>query len=232
MPLSLKNLLIKKPDPLPVQENVPAPDEFAQVTEAMAERLAKRTPNLLKALNALHKKDTTPQNQARDLQEWVDREQQEIANLKRAIWERKQAFLRGVSRDEKSRLSRRHPVWASIYFLYLHQIKDLYTVHKNESTIIRCVVDPQVLHFLKIFLYASGNNAISIDSRKAATPSDLDKSAHETAKPDGGAGGHDPAGAYIFRSLPGGHARWTFTGNRWGIDEHIVWLDFGKSQGY
>jgi hypothetical protein len=35
-------------------------------------------------------------------------------------------------------------------------------------------------------------------------------------------------GGYVFQSLPEGHAQWTFTGNRWGFYNNILWLDFGK----
>jgi hypothetical protein len=231
MGLSLKNLLIKTPGLFSTRENTTMPEGFEEITEAMAERLADRVPKLLKGLDALQKKTGVSQHHTIELQKWVDKENEELLNLKKTVSERKHSYLKTLSEDARTGLIMRHPIWISNFDVYLDQIQDLFAIHKNESTIVQCAMEGNVFNSLKIFYYASRGNVLCINSNK-----DLKFVSDETllkGETDAEqANGEDhPSDEYIFRPVPGGQAQWIFTGNRWGIENHILWLDFGKSEG-
>ena len=225
--ISLKNLLTKAPGLFSTRENTRVPEEFEVITEAMSERLAERVPKLLKGLEALQKKTRASQRHKIELQKWVDKENEELLNLKETISERKRSYLKSLPENARSLLVKSHPVWASNFNLYLDQIQDLFAIHKDECTIVQCILETHTFKSIKIFYYASGGNLLCINSRRnleydvntiplQCRDVQLDNSE-----------GH-LLGEYIFRPIPKGHAQWTFTGNRWGVENHILWLDFGK----
>jgi hypothetical protein len=230
MGLKLKNLLTKGADLFSATENASPPEEFEIITEAMAERLAERAQKLLKGLDALQNNTKASQHDKIELQKWVDKENDELFHLKIHICERKRSRMESTPESGRSLLGKRHPVWADDFNIYLDQIEDLFAVHKNECTIIQCNLGEDVLQSLKIFYYASEGNILCINSHRS-----LEYNSHTIpvsfsieVSPD--FSDDRPMGEYIFRPIPGGHAQWTFTGNRWGIDNNIVWLDFGKNK--
>lgn len=230
MGVNLKNLLAMAPGLFPSKRNPPEEEEFEVITEAMAERLAERTPKLLKGLDALQKNTKASQQHKIELQKWVDRENEELYNLKETIGERKRSHLASVSENARSLLAKRHPVWAHNFNLYLDQIQDLFGIHKDMNTIIQCILEPSTLRLLKIFYYASGENLLCINSRRNLIYDEKEIPVKYRAGNPLTCTDENHSGEYIFRPIPGGHAQWTFTGIRWGVENHMVWLDFGKSQ--
>jgi hypothetical protein len=228
--MSLKNLIIKAPGLFSTRENTSVPEEFEVITEAMAERLAERVPKLLKGLEALQKKTRASQHHKTELQKWVDKENEELLNLKETISERKRSHLKSLSENARSTLVKRHPVWASNFNLYFDQIQDLFAIHKDERTIVQCILETHTFKSIKIFYYASGENLLCINSLKNLKYDDSEMlRPSRTYVQNDNSDGH-PLGEYIFRPIPGGQAQWTFTGNRWGVENHILWLDFGKNK--
>jgi hypothetical protein len=230
MGLNLKNLLTKGADLFSTKENASPPKEFEVITEAMAERLSERAQKLIKGLDALQKNTKASQHHKIELQKWIDKENEELFHLKVNIRERKHSHMESTQESGRSLLGKRHPVWANDFNIYLDQIQDLFAVHKNECTIIQCNLGEDVLRSLRIFYYASEGNILCINSHRS-----LEYDCHTIpvsfsieVSPDFLEG--RPTGEYIFRPTPGGHAQWTFTGNRWGIDNNFVWLDFGKNK--
>jgi hypothetical protein len=222
--MSLKKMLNKTPGLFSTRKNTLVPEEFEVVTEAMAERLAERVPKLLKGLEALQKKTGASQHHKVELQKWVDKENEELFNLRAMIIERKRSYLESISENAQSLLVRCHPVWASNFNLYLDQIQDLFAIHKDESTIVQCILEAHIVKSVKIFYYASGENVLCINSRKNLKYASAEINVRQNNSND------HPQGEYIFRPIPGSHAQWIFTGNRWGIENHTLWLDFGKSK--
>lgn len=228
--VNLKNLLAMAPGLFPSKESPPVQEEFEAITEAMAERLAERTPKLLKGLDALQKNTKASQHHKIELQRWVDKENEELRNLKKTITDRKRSHLTTVSENDRSLLEKRHPVWARNFNLYLDQIQDLFGIHKDRSAIIQCILEPNTFRLLKIFYFASGENLLCINSRRNLKYEEKEmpvkyRAGNPLASPD-----ENHMGEYIFRPIPGGHAQWTFTGIRWGIENHMLWLDFGNNQ--
>lgn len=231
MGINLKNLLARAPGFFPSKESPSKQEEFEIITEAMAERLAERAPKLLKGIDALQKNMKASQHHKIELQKWVDKENEELLNLKETISERKRSHLATVSENARSFLVKRHPVWASNFDIYLHQIQDLFGIHKDRNTIIQCILDPHILSSLMVFYFASGETLLCINSRRNLK---YDKNEIPLKRSNEHTLSHNdenPSGEYIFRPIPGGHAQWIFSGNRWGVENNMLWLDFGKCSG-
>jgi hypothetical protein len=207
------------------------PEEFEEITEAMAEKLTDQIPELLKKIDALQKNKSASRYHKIELQKWIDKVNIELLNLKETVSERKHLYFKTLSDDVQLRLADRHPVWMRDFNLYFDQIKDLIAIHKDESTIVRCLLKTNTLRSLEIFYYASNGNVLTINSNKnlkyvgsEVPPVQRDNAEHKNVI-------DRPTGEYIFLPIPEGHAQWIFKGNRWGIDKNILWLDFGKSKG-
>jgi hypothetical protein len=151
--------------------------------------------------------------------------------LKEAIYERKYSYLQTLSKDEQFCLAERHPVWIIDFNLYLDQIQNLIVIHNDENTIIQCFLGAHLFRSLKIFYYASDGNALAINSNKNLkyisfqTPSERINNALRNNFLN------RSKGEYVFLPKPEGHAQWIFKGNKWGLDNNLLWLDFGKRQG-
>jgi hypothetical protein len=228
--MSLKNLFTKTQVLFSAREAIRLPEEFEVITEVMAERLADRVPKLLKGLDALREKTEASQHHKIELQKWIDKENQELLDLKETICERKRSHLESISENARSLLRKRHAVWASNFDLYIDQIQDLFAIQKDESTIVQCILEEHALRTLKIFYYASGESLLCINSRRNLRYNKSEMPVKSQTDVPSDTSDQYRFGEYIFRPIPGGHAQWTFTGSRWGIENHILWLDFGKSR--
>jgi len=228
MGLSIKHLSLISSGPRSDTDNPTISPGFEELIEAMAERLADRTPKLLKGLDALQKKARTSQHDVTKLQAWVDKENQELLNLKETIRERRGSYIKTLSVDARACLAVRHPVWMSNFNMYLDQIQDLFAIHKDGRAVVKCTLQANTLKALKIYYYPSCEAVLCINSDQSQkcvsdeTPIDGWAESKQSLKES------YPSNEYIFRSVAGGHAQWIFTGNRWGIENYILWLDFGK----
>jgi hypothetical protein len=97
----------------------------------------------------------------------------------------------------------RHPAWISNFNMNLDQIHDLFAISKDEHIIVQSTLETSVLKSSKIFYYGSGGDMLCINSYK-------DLKCEDDALPV------KCGGEYLLRPGPGGHAQWTFPGNRWG----------------
>lgn len=224
----MRNVLIKPPDLFSKKQSPGISEGFEEVTEVMAERLAGRVPKFLKKLDALQEKTGASQRVKIELQKLLDKENKELLNLQATIRERKRLYLDALSKDDRSRLASRHPVWISDFNIYFDQIRDLFAVHKDEREFVKCILEEKILNALRIFRYVSDGDAICVNSHKSLEY--VSNETHMTRESEEKQYYNDPYpwGEYIFRPVAGGHAQWTFTGNRWGLEDHILWLDFGK----
>lgn len=231
MGFSLRNKRIKTQVLLSSRNSTNVPAVFIEMTEAMAERLADQVPELLRRIDGLQKSKSASQYHKIELQRWIDNKNNELLNLKEMIIARKRSHFKTLSNDEQALLAERHPVWMNDFNLHLDQIQDLIAIHKDESIIIQCLLETDILKSLKIFYYASDNNVLTINSNKNLMP--LNHQVQMQREDDVTHRGvlfHPTTGEYNFLPMPERHAQWTFKGNRWGIDNHILWLDFGKNK--
>jgi hypothetical protein len=228
MGLSIKHLSLISLGPRSDTDNPTISPGFEEVTEAMAERLADRTPKLLKGLDALQKKARTSQRDVTKLRAWVDKENQELLTLKETIRERRDSYIKTLSVDARACLAVRHPVWVSTFNMYLDQIQDLFAIHKDGRAVVKCTLQANTLKALKIYYYASCEAVICINSDQNLQCVRDETNAEYWAKGKQDYSEICPSGKYIFQPVAGGHAQWIFTGNRWGIENYILWLDFGK----
>lgn len=230
MGFSLRNILITTQDLLSNRGNANIPEGFEEITEAMSERLADQIPELLKRIDYLKNNKSISQSNIIEVQKWIDKKNNELLNLKEAISERKYLYLKNLSDNEQLCLAERHPVWMIDFNLHLEQIQDLIAIHKDGNTVIQCFLETHIFRSLMIYYYASDGNALTINSSKnlkhisCQAPSELRNNALCANIID------RPNGEYIFLPIRDGHAQWIFKGNRWGIDNNILWLDFGKKQ--
>jgi hypothetical protein len=228
MGLSIKHLSLISLGPRSDTDNPNISPGFEEVTEAMAERLADRTPKLLKGLDALQKKARTSQRDVTKLRIWADKENQELLNLKETIRERRDSYIKTLSVDARACLAVRHPVWVSTFNMYLDQIQDLFAIHKDGRAVVKCTLKANTLKALKIYYYASCQTSLCINSDQVQKYVSDETPIEGWAESQQGLTNTYPSNEYIFRSVAGGHAQWIFTGNRWGIENYILWLDFGK----
>ena len=228
MVLNLKNLRIKTQALLSTRENTDMPEGFEEITEAMAEKLTDQIPEFIKRVDSLHENTSASHYHKIELQKWIDNKNKELLSLKETVSERKYSYLGTLSGDARIRLAERHPVWMIDFNLYLEQIQDLIAIHKDESTIVQCFLETDILGYLKIFYYAPDGNVLTINSNINSKNIRHELSVKHRVNVIQNNITERLTGEYFFQSLPEGHAQWTFTGNRWGIDNNILWLDFGK----
>lgn len=232
MGFSLRNILITAQDLLSNRDNANIPEGFEEITEAMSERLADQIPELLKRIDYLQKNKILLQSDKIEIQKWIENKNNELLNLKETINERKCLYLKTLSDNEHLLLAERHPVWMIDFNLHLDQIQDLIAIHKEGKTFIQCFLEAHLFRSLKIFYYISDGNTLTINSNKnlkyigCQMPSEHRNNTLRNNVID------RPKGEYIFLPISEGHAQWIFKGNRWGIDNNILWLDFGKTQGH
>ena len=205
-------------------------ESFEEITEAMAERLAWQIPAFLKRIDILQKNKITPQSHKVEMQKWIDKTNKELIGLKETIIKRKRSYVETLSENEQMRLAERHPVWMNGFNLYLEHIQYLIAFHRDESTIIQCILVADILRPLKIYYYASGGDVLAINSRNSLKYSTCGASTQWEDNVIQSNVVDRPTSRYIFLPAPEGHAQWIFMGNRWGIDNHRLWLDFGKSK--
>lgn len=231
MGFSLRNKRIKTQEILSSRNSTNIPAGFVEITEAMAERLANQVPELLRRFDSLQKNKNASQYHKIELQKWIDNENEELLNLKETVSARKHSYLKALPDDEQALLAERHPFWINDFNLYLDQIQDLIAIHKDESIIIQCLLEADIFSLLKIYYYASDNNVLTINSNKKLKPMNHqvqmqreDNVTHKSVID------RPATGEYIFLPMPERQAQWAFKGNRWGIKNHILWLDFGKNK--
>ena len=229
--ISFKNISFKTQESLSKRDTSDIPEVFGEITEAMAERLADQIPELLKKIDYLQKNKNLSQKDKNELQKWVDKKNEELCKLKETIAARKYSYIKTLSDDERVSLVERHPIWMGDFKLCLDQIQDLAAIHRDENTVIQCLLDPDTFKSLKVFYYVSDGQVLIISSSKnvKGIPS------HEPLEHNTNVV-HDTVidrsqGEYTFLPMPEGHAQWIFKGNRWGIEKSVLWLDFGKNKG-
>jgi hypothetical protein len=89
-------------------------------------------------------------------------------------------------------------------------------------------METAILRYLKIFYYASDGNVLTINSNINSKHVSHESSVKHRVNVRQNNITDRLTGEYFFQPLPEEHAQWTFTGNRWGFDNNILWLNFGK----
>lgn len=231
--VSFKNISFKTQESLSKRNGSDINEVYGEITEVMAERLADQIPELLKRIDYLRKNKNLSQKDKNELQKWIDKKNEELFELKETIAARKYSYIKTLSDDERLHLFERHPIWMNDFKLCFDQIKDLAAIEKDKNTIIQCLLNPHTFKSLKIFYYASDGNVLTINSNNS-NKNLKSITSHEPLEPNMKAVHNNvidrSGGEYIFLPMPEGHAQWIFTGNRWGIENSVLWLDFGKSK--
>lgn len=204
-------------------------DAFQETTEAMSEILAQRVPRLLKALDALQKKTKASDQHRSELRAWIDKENGELLCLKEAIAERKRSFLEAASAGQRQSLASFHPVWMTSFNVYIEQIIELYATQRDGRTIIHCKMPDSTFNSLRIYYYASGSDLLCVNSHRNLPYASCPDLVGREPVCNLSFSDEKPYGEYVFHPIAGGKAQWLFTGCRWGIDENVVWLDFGDN---
>jgi hypothetical protein len=198
--------------------------------EAMAEELVDRVTRLRKCLRVLPEKQDVLQKEMAEFLKWADNENQELVELKETIIKRKHSYLETLPPDDRTRLSRRHAVWITGFDMSMDQIRDLSLVYEEEGAIVRCTLEAHVLKALKIYHYAAGGLFLRIRSdRKVLISDEHDLSEYMSTM--GLMENEIPSpGEFIFHQRDQRHSEWIFSGKRWGLTDHILWLDFGRDE--
>jgi len=225
---SLKNLRFNAYNMFLDKKNMVVPESFEEITEAMAEKLAHQIPVLLRSIDILQKNKIPPQSLKLETEKWIDRTSKELIELKETVIKRKHSYIETLSENEQMRLAERHPVWMNGFNLYLEQIQDLMAIQRDEKTIIQCILKADILRSLKIYYYATDGDVLTINSLSSFKYTTCGTSAPWEANVVQSGIADRPKSRFIFLPTPEGHAQWIFIGNRWWIDNHRLWLDFGK----
>lgn len=201
-------------------------DSYAEKIESMAEDLIARTDRHRQRINMLHFSGLSHREKAK-IEKWANKEKEELLHLKEAVSEQKRTYLKTISKNDLIRLANHHPVWMTYYNLYMDQIQKTTITYEAEKPFIRCTLKPLSLSSLKIFREAGDGDILCINSERTLHyNNELSKVRDEVRR--------IPVNNvffswrdYVFRPIEKMHLQWIFTHDNWGLNDHILWLDFG-----
>jgi hypothetical protein len=192
----------------------------------MAEDLVIRITSIHKRLDTLHSPGLSQKERAK-IRKWADQENNKLLHLKETIREEKRSYIKTISTHELIRLANHHPVWKTHYDVYMDQIQKTTLTHEGENALVRCTLKPYVLNSLKVFRDAGDGNVLCINSDRGLRYGD-----RRSGQGDGVRwilinDVFYPLRKNMFRMVERIRAQWVFTGDTWGLNNHILWLDFG-----
>lgn len=204
------------------------PDDFEKKIEFMAEDLVNRTTRLHKHLDTLHCSGLSGKEKAK-MRAWADKENGELFHLKEIIREEKLSYIRTISTNDLTRLANHHPVWKTHCNVYMDQIQKVFLTYEKENTFLRCTLKPYVVKSLEILRDTGDGNVLCINSDRGLRYED--GRTEQTEQEDGVSkiptnNIFYSCGENMFRYVERIRAQWVFTGGRWGLNNHILWLNF------
>lgn len=192
----------------------------------MAEDLVSRIARLHRRLDALQESGLSQKEKA-EIRKWANREDEELRDLKATITEHKQLYLQGLSSDDRAHRTDCHPVWMVSFDLYLDQIGDMTLAYEKGKAIIQCSVEPSSLKSLKVYAYAADGDLLCINSARGLRYGERGANWSVTTLV---VDVPHPPGTFLFHPIEGGHAQWIFVGQRWGLHDAVLWLDFSRQE--
>jgi hypothetical protein len=200
-------------------------DEYEKKIESMAEDLVGRMTRLHKRLGALRVSGVSQKEKAK-IQTWAGKEDEELHRLKETICKRKHSYIKTIPTHHLTRLANHHPVWKTHYDVYMDQIEKTILTREDEHAYVQCTLKPHVLNSIKIFYHAGEGNFLCINSDRGLR--------YEDGLPDAKAGIRwalindvfSPLRRNLFRMVERIRAQWVFTDEKWGLNDHILWLKF------
>jgi hypothetical protein len=112
----------------------------------------------------------------------------------------------------------------------MDQIEKTTLARDGEHAFVRCILKPHVLNSLKIFHDAGDGKVLCVNSDRGLQYED-GYSGHAngvrlTLINDVFSSLHNN----MFRMVERIRAQWIFIGDNWGLNDHILWLDFAKQE--
>jgi hypothetical protein len=225
MKLTFKNIL-HTTHALASEEMCPTgSDDYEKKIESMAENLVIRTTRLHKRLGALSSPGLSRKEKAK-IRTWADKENDELLHLKETIRKHKHSYIKTISTHDLTCLANHHPVWKTRYAVYMDQIQKTTLTREEEHAVVRCTLTPHVLNSLKIFHDAGDGTILCVNSDRGPWCEGLSEEKNEvrwTLINDV----FYPLRKNMFRMVERIRAQWLFTGDKWGLNDHTLWLDFG-----
>jgi hypothetical protein len=203
-------------------------DDYEKKIEYMAEDLVKRITRLHKRLAALRVSGLSQKEQVK-IRTWADKENDKLLHLKETISKRKHSYIQTIPTHHLFRLANHHPLWKTHYDMYMDQIEKTTLTRDGEHVFVRCILKPHVLNSLEIFHDAGDGKVLCINSDRGL-------------RYEGQSGEKDgirwilvndtlyPLRKNMFRMVERIRAQWIFTGDTWGLNDHILWLDFATQE--
>jgi hypothetical protein len=204
-------------------------DECEQKIESMAEDLVVRMTRLHKRLDALRSPGLSRKERAK-IRTWADQEDNELLHLKETIREQKLSHIKTISTHDLARLANHHPVWKTHYDVYMDQIQKTTLAYEGEHAFVRCTLKPQVLTSLKIFRDAGDGTMLCVNSDRGLRYEDGLPGQAEGARRVLVNNVFSSWREHMFRMVEKIRVQWMFTGDTWGINDHILWFDFGTRE--
>jgi hypothetical protein len=201
-------------------------DDYEKKIESMAEDLVGRMTRLHKRLGVLRVSGISKKEKEK-IRTWTDKKSDELHQLTEIIRKRKRPYVKTISTHDLIRLANHHPVWKTHYDLYMDQIEKTDLTHEGENAIVQCTIKQHVLNSLIIFHHAGEGSVLCINSDRGLR--------YE----DGGSGQSDgirwrvindvsiSLRRNMFRMVERIRAQWVSTGDKWGLNDNVLWLDFG-----
>jgi hypothetical protein len=204
-------------------------DRYENKIESMAEDLVIRITRLHKRLDTLHFSGFSQKEKAK-IRTWADKENDELIHLKETIREQIHSYIRTISTNDLLRLANHHPIWKTHCNVYMDQIQKATLTYEGENALVRCTLKPHVLNSLKIFRDAGDGNVLCINSDRGLR--------YEDGRSGQGDGVRRilvnnvvyPWRENMFRLVERIRAQWVFTGDKWDLNNHILWLDFSTQE--
>lgn len=199
-----------------------------KMIESMAEDLVIRTTRLQKRLGALRSSGLSKMEKAK-IRTWADKENDELLHLKETIRKRKLSYIKTISTHDLTCLANHHPVWKSCYDVYMDQIQKTTLTYEGEHAVVRCALTPHVLNSLKIFHETGDGTMLCVNSDRGLrceAQSEEKDGVRWTLINDV----FYPLRKNMFRMVERIRAQWVFTGDKWGLNDHTLWLDFGTQE--
>jgi len=204
-------------------------DDYEKKIESMSEDLVVRMTRLHKRLGALRVSGLSQKEQVK-IRTWADKENDELLHLKKTISKRKRSYIKTIPTHHLFRLANHHPVWKTHYDMYMDQIQQTTLVRDGEHAFVRCTLTPHVLNSLEIFHDAGEGKVLCVNSDRGLQYED-------------GYSGHasgvkltlvddvfSPFHNNMFRMVERIRAQWIFIDDKWGLNDHILWLTFGTRE--
>jgi pterin-4a-carbinolamine dehydratase len=204
-------------------------DDYAKKIESMAEDLVVRMARLHKRLVALRSSGLSKKEKAK-IRTWADQEDNELLHLKVTIRKRKQSYIKTISTHDLIRLANHHPVWKTHYDVYMDQIQKTTLTHEGEHAAVRCTLTPHVLNSLMIFHDAGDGKVLCVNSDRGLQYEDGYLGHASGVKLTLVNGVFSPFHNNMIRMVERIRAQWIFIGDKWGLNDYILWLHFNTQQ--